>query len=756
MALRDKQRVIYTSPIKALSNQKFRELQQEFTDVGLMTGDVTLNSSASCIVMTTEILRNMLYKGTEMTKEIAWVIFDEVHYMRDKERGVVWEETMILLPNVVKYVFLSATIPNAREFAQWICRIKSQPCNVVYTDYRPVPLQHYLYSSGSEGIYLVVDEKGNFKEENFSKAISVLNDDYVLDKIFDKKGKKKQGAQTDIKQIISLIKDNTLDPAIVFSFSKRECESHALSLSKMDLTTEDEKTLIETIYNSAISTLSDEDQQLPQIQMMLPLLKKGIGVHHGGLLPIIKESVELIFQEGLVKALFSTETFSMGINMPARTVVFTNIEKFDGEEFRWLGGGEYIQMSGRAGRRGIDDRGITILMLNKKMDVDVCKNILNGKADPLFSSFHLSYNMIVNMLKVEGIEPEYIIQRSFHQFQSERSVPQIKAKLTELHSQLTSIPAVEGSEEEVIRETINLELQIEKYNEEISRIINQPENTVPFLTPGRVLKIKDWGWGICVNYNKKTVELNAKSMRTIGNGESVDKNIDLYIVDCMLYVNSIVDADSKLLPGNLKEKDGQMGIVPIVLNSVEHISPIKLNLPHDLKDKKTLKEVEKLYFELLKRFQNNLPLMDPIKDMDIKNDKLKEDLTKLENSKKRLTELRNVEISESRIGAFKQRDTIQQNILKLVDTLGKVKELVLKDDLKNMKRVLRRLDFINKDTVLAKGRVASIISSADEIILTEMIFNGSFNDLEPNLLCAMLSCFMVNVTELLIIGRIKK
>jgi ATP-dependent RNA helicase DOB1 len=192
MALRDKQRVIYTSPIKALSNQKYRELQQEFHDVGLMTGDVTINQGASCLVMTTEILRNMLYKGSEVTREMAWVIFDEVHYMRDKERGVVWEETMILLPNIVKYVFLSATIPNAREFAMWICKIKNQPCNVVYTDYRPVPLQHYVYASGSEGIYLVVDDKGNFREENFSKALSILNEDLQLDKVLDKKKKKSQ------------------------------------------------------------------------------------------------------------------------------------------------------------------------------------------------------------------------------------------------------------------------------------------------------------------------------------------------------------------------------------------------------------------------------------------------------------------------------------------------------------------------------------------------------------------------------------
>lgn len=170
-SLQRKQRVIYTSPIKALSNQKYRELQEEFHDVGLMTGDVTINETASCLVMTTEILRSMLYNGSEVTREMAWVIFDEVHYMRDKERGVVWEETIILLPTAVKYVFLSATIPNAREFCEWIVKIKQQPCNVVYTDFRPTPLQHYLFPTGAQGIYLVVDEKGLFRENNFAKAI---------------------------------------------------------------------------------------------------------------------------------------------------------------------------------------------------------------------------------------------------------------------------------------------------------------------------------------------------------------------------------------------------------------------------------------------------------------------------------------------------------------------------------------------------------------------------------------------------------
>lgn len=169
MSFRDKQRVIYTSPLKALSNQKYRELSHEFNDVGLMTGDVTLQPNASCLVMTTEILRGMLYRGSEVLKEVAWVIFDEIHYMKDRERGVVWEESIVFLPPQIKMVFLSATMSNATEFAEWICNIHKQPCHVVYTDFRPTPLQHYVFPMGGSGLYLVVDENEHFKEDNFMK-----------------------------------------------------------------------------------------------------------------------------------------------------------------------------------------------------------------------------------------------------------------------------------------------------------------------------------------------------------------------------------------------------------------------------------------------------------------------------------------------------------------------------------------------------------------------------------------------------------
>jgi ATP-dependent RNA helicase DOB1 len=387
-SLKNGQRVVYTSPIKALSNQKYRDLTEEFTDVGLMTGDITINPSATCLVMTTEILRSMLYRGSEVMREVAWVIYDEVHYMRDKERGVVWEESIILLPHKVRFVFLSATIPNAKQFVEWIAKIHHQPCHVVYTNYRPVPLQHYIFPKGGEGLHLVVDEKGKFRENNFQKAMSALQggngvEGAIMEGMENsggrgqkrKRGGGGKGQNNDLHRIVKLVMMRNLNPVIVFSFSKKDCETFALELKKEDYTDEVEKDLISQVYANAIESLSEDDRTLPQVEALLPLLKRGIGIHHGGLLPILKEIVEILFSEGLIKCLFATETFAIGINMPAKTVVFTNTQKFDGKEMRYVSSGEYIQMSGRAGRRGKDDRGIVIQMMDEKMEPSVVSDV---------------------------------------------------------------------------------------------------------------------------------------------------------------------------------------------------------------------------------------------------------------------------------------------------------------------------------------------------------------------------------------------
>ena len=430
MALRDHQRVIYTSPIKALSNQKYRDLAEEFKDVGLMTGDVTINPNASCLVMTTEILRSMLYRGSEVIREVAWCIFDEVHYMRDQERGVVWEESIILLPHKVRYVFLSATLPNCDQFTGWISKIHLQPCHAVYTEYRPTPLQHYMMPAGGEGVHLIVDEKGKFNDKNFQIAMSALAPDSKLaNDILDgaargKDGKRKRqmrrgGKAGDLVRLVQMCMDRHFDPVIIFSFSKRDCEAYATQMMKLNLNDEDESALIKQVFSNAIEALSDDDKQLPQVSSILPLLSKRIGIHHGGLLPIIKEVVEILFGEGLLKVLFATETFAMGINMPAKTVVFTSLQKFDGKDFRNVKPGEYIQMSGRAGRRGLDDRGIVIQMVDQKLDPAQARETMTGDADALRSTFHLGYNMVLNLLRIEDANPEYLIRNSLYFFQQE-------------------------------------------------------------------------------------------------------------------------------------------------------------------------------------------------------------------------------------------------------------------------------------------------------------------------------------------------
>jgi len=243
------------------------------------------------------------------------------------------------------------------QFAEWIVKMHNQPCHVVYTDFRPTPLQHYFFPVGSEGMHLIVDEKGTFREENFQKAMSTIAEkkgDDPSDALAKRKGKGKDKKfnkggsmkeKSDMFKIVKMIMLKNLNPVIVFSFSKRECEANALQLINLSFNDDSEKEMVSKVFNSAIEMLSEEDRELPQIKNILPLLRRGIGVHHSGLLPILKETIEILFQEGLIKVLFATETFSIGLNMPAKTVVFTSVRKFDGTGTRWVTPSEFIQMS---------------------------------------------------------------------------------------------------------------------------------------------------------------------------------------------------------------------------------------------------------------------------------------------------------------------------------------------------------------------------------------------------------------------------
>jgi ATP-dependent RNA helicase DOB1 len=248
------------------------------------------------------------------------------------------------------------------------------------------------------------------------EASLAISDSFITHLLFYISG------QSDVSKIVEKIMHMNFNPVIIFAFSKRECEALALTMSEFDFNSSKEQDLVANIFNNAINTLSVDDRQLPQISHLLPLLKRGVGIHHGGLLSTLKEVIEILFQEGLIKVLFATETVSIGLNMPAKTVIVTSAQKFDGHKFRNLSSGEYIQMSGRAGRRGLDDRGIVIMMCDEKMEALEAKNMIKGTADRLDSAFHLGYNMILNLMKVEGVSPEFMLERSFLQFQNNAEV----------------------------------------------------------------------------------------------------------------------------------------------------------------------------------------------------------------------------------------------------------------------------------------------------------------------------------------------
>ncbi|GAB2222920.1 hypothetical protein Droror1_Dr00017051 [Drosera rotundifolia] len=752
MSFRHKQRVIYTSPLKALSNQKYRELSHEFTDVGLMTGDVTISPNASCLVMTTEILRGMLYRGSEVLKEVAWVIFDEIHYMKDRERGVVWEESIIFLPPEIKMVFLSATMSNATEFAEWICSIHKQPCHVVYTDFRPTPLQHYVFPVGGSGLHLVVDEHEVFREGNFLK----LQESFSKQKIGGSGGKGAGGKAggriakggsgsggSDIYKIVKMIMERKFQPVIIFSFSRRECEQHAMSMSKLDFNTEEEKEVVEQVFTNAVLCLNEEDRNLPAVDLMLPLLKRGIAVHHSGLLPIIKELVELLFQEGLVKALFATETFAMGLNMPAKTVVFASVKKWDGDSHRHVGSGEYIQMSGRAGRRGKDERGICIIMIDEQMEMNALRNMVLGKPAPLISTFRLSYYSILNLMcRAEGqFTAEHVIKNSFHQFQYEKSLPEISKKIELLEREISTL---DDSGQANVAEYHNLRLDLALLEKKLMAEMTRPERVLFYLQPGRLVRIRegvtDWGWGVVVNVVKKPpaapgTQRSTPSTRGWG-----------YIVDTLLHC-SPGSSENGSRPRPCLPRPGERGemhVVPVQLSLISALSKLTLKVPPDLRPLEARQSMLIAVQDMEKRFDKGIPKLNPVKDMEIKDPEVVDLVNRIEElEKKLLAHPLHKSQDVQQIKSFQRKAEANHEIQQLKSKMRESQLQKFRDELRNRSRVLKKLGHINEDGVVQlKGRAACLIDTGDELLVTELMFNGTFNDLDHHQIAALTSCFI--------------
>ncbi|GAA4868507.1 DEAD/DEAH box helicase [Saccharopolyspora cebuensis] len=434
LALAEGRKCFYTTPIKALSNQKYADLcERHGTDaVGLLTGDTSINGDAQVVVMTTEVLRNMLYAGSRSLDQLGYVVMDEVHYLADRFRGAVWEEVILHLPDHVQLASLSATVSNAEEFGEWLQEVRGET-TVVVDEHRPVPLwQHMLVGSRmfdlfggeSEGRELTINPHLLRRTQQITRTHAPQR----------RRGAPppKRGGQRPPRffppsrvEVLSGLDAAGLLPAIVFIFSRAGCDAAVAQCLRagLRLTTEDELAEIREVIDEHTASLPESDLTVLGYWEWRDALEHGVAAHHAGLLPAFKETVEELFVRGLVKAVFATETLALGINMPARTVVLERLVKFNGESHVDLSPGEYTQLTGRAGRRGIDVEGHAVVVWQPGVDPKQVAGLASTRTYPLRSSFRPGYNMAVNLVQRVGRDAARdLLEQSFAQFQADRSV----------------------------------------------------------------------------------------------------------------------------------------------------------------------------------------------------------------------------------------------------------------------------------------------------------------------------------------------
>ena len=419
LAINSNTKCFYTTPIKALSNQKYSELVQRYGDskVGLLTGDTSINSEAQIVVMTTEILRNMIYANSSTIEKLRYVVMDEVHYLADKFRGAVWEEILIHLSESVQVVSLSATVSNAEEFGEWLQTVRGDT-EIIVSEIRPVPLyQHVLFGNRLLDLF---DESMKLNPE-----LTKLERDTYRQVRGNWRDKPKGPKALSRPEVIEKLDRESLLPAITFIFSRKACDAAVKQCLQagIRLTNEKERDRIRSIVAKNIGNLAQDDLVVLGYYEWLEALERGIAAHHAGLLPAFKTTVEDLFQEGLVKAIFATETLALGINMPARTVVLEKLSKWNGEAHVAISAGEYTQLTGRAGRRGIDIEGNAVILWNNDLDSNSVGGLASTRTYPLKSSFKPSYNMSVNLISQFGSDKaRSSLESSLAQFQADKAV----------------------------------------------------------------------------------------------------------------------------------------------------------------------------------------------------------------------------------------------------------------------------------------------------------------------------------------------
>lgn len=485
-ALNRNRRVFYTTPLKALSNQKWRDFGQQFgtQNVGLLTGDTSINRDAPILVMTTEIFRNMLYGtpigevGTSLVAVEA-VVLDECHYMNDRQRGTVWEESIIYCPKEIQLVALSATVANSQQLTDWISQVHG-PTDLIYSDFRPIPLEFYF--GNPKGVFPLLNPENN----------------KINPRLKPKPGQQSSGKRPEspsLPFILSQLRQREMLPAIYFIFSRRGCDQAVAEVGDLTLVNEKEQQLLKTRIEEFLARCP-EAARVGQVEP----LYRGIAAHHAGILPAWKGLVEELFQEGLIKVVFATETLAAGINMPARTTVISTLSKRTDRGHRLLTASEFLQMAGRAGRRGMDKKGYVVTLQTPFEGSKEAAYLATSKADPLVSQFTPSYGMVLNLLQTHTLEQaKELIERSFGQYlgtlhlePSRKAIQKLQKEADQLQSLFQQVnPDLIGNYEK-LQQRLKAERQLLKTLQQQSADILSGDiaTALPFAVAGTVLSLK--------------------------------------------------------------------------------------------------------------------------------------------------------------------------------------------------------------------------------------------------------------------------
>ena len=805
----NKKRIIYTSPIKALSNQKYRDFKEKFTDVGIITGDVSINPDAQCIIMTTEILQNWLYKQSDKLRHVDYVIFDEVHYINDTERGHVWEEILILLPQNIGLIMLSATIPNYLEFAKWIGSIKKATVYIEITYKRVVPLEHNIYIS-SKNVFKFLntsENQGKANKDMIYKAFNCAKDEF--DKMFKKQREPKSKKQKEqrqqriieqiktfskflikreqdefnekysradsnvitqrhfkIEEIANFLQRENLFPSVMFTFSIKKIDEYSRMLSKTQFNTQMESTKIISFFDKCIKKLNDYDRNIGQVRALRQLLPTGVGVHHSGLLPILKEIVEILYSKGLIKILFATTSFSIGLNMPTRTVVFTDIMKFTDGKRGLLSSSEYLQMCGRAGRRGKDDKGNIYIILDDKLcqiEPDNLYNMASRGGTSVESQFRLSYKVIINFFYKNIKNIVQFFKESYIENSTFISMPQIRKNIEELSNLANGMKKIQCEKNDI--ETISDYYTSTKNIRNIRNKLYSSNYVQPlFFDKGRIVlynskkRMKnifllvvnhytDFNgeiWCLSVSGDQNEIvqyEKSEESKKKINQGPYARKGIknEKYFSYFTIYYEDVVDVCDYKLKCLSKKKSDLNEVIQdgdefdfYLGKNLNIILDELLAINNDLDNgKSTIKPVN--YSKITKN------------DFDLdKIIKKKEDYTK-----KQITNpCHNCLLRKQHYDEYETSKEI-------LDKLEENKKKISEENLKYFKEfqvrieILKNMGYIDDENCLTlKGIAAREITCCDCLIVTEVLFSNILNKLNIAEITAFLSCFILNSNEI--------